>query len=63
MVLIFIGSIRILLKKSGSRTPRIELHEMGPRLDLELRRTKLASEELLKEARKVPKALKVGFGD
>ena len=50
---------RVLLKKSGSRTPRIEVEEMGPSLDLVLRRTHLASDDLMKAATKVPKVVKV----
>ena len=49
----------MLLKKSGSRTPRIEVEEMGPSLDLVLRRTHLASDDLMKAATKVPKVVKV----
>ncbi|CAH1800324.1 unnamed protein product [Owenia fusiformis] len=55
---LYIRSYRILLKKSGSRTPRIELEEMGPSLDLTMRRTKLASADLYKTARKQPKTAK-----
>ena len=50
---------RILLKKSGSRLPRVELEEVGPSIDLTMRRTKLASDDLYKRARKVPYAVKV----
>lgn len=49
----------MLLKKSGSRTPRVEVEEMGPSLDLVLRRTHLASDDLMKVATKVPKTVKV----
>ncbi|KAK2114201.1 rRNA-binding ribosome biosynthesis protein rpf2 [Saguinus oedipus] len=49
---------QLLLKKSGCRTPRIELEEMGPSLDLVLRRTHLASDDLYKLSMKMPKALK-----
>lgn len=50
---------RVLLKKSGSRTPRIELEEIGPSLDLTLRRVKLASDDLYKRSLKQPKTVKV----
>lgn len=56
---IMLRSYRILLKKSDCRTPRIELEEIGPRADLLCRRTKLASEDLFKQACKKPKELKV----
>lgn len=55
---IYMHSYRCLLKKSGCRTPRIELEEIGPSLDLVLRRTHLASDDLYKLAHKQPKALK-----
>ncbi|KXJ22791.1 ribosome production factor 2 homolog [Exaiptasia diaphana] len=51
-------SYRTILKKSGGRTPRVELEEMGPAFDFTLRRTRLASEDLMKEATKVPKVAK-----
>ncbi|XP_041980074.1 ribosome production factor 2 homolog [Aricia agestis] len=56
--LIYLRSYRILLKKSGQRTPRIELEEIGPSIDFKLRRTKLASDDLYKEACRVPKEIK-----
>lgn len=52
-------SYRVLLKKSGCKIPRIELEEMGPSLDLVMRRTHLASDDLYKLSLKQPKALKV----
>lgn len=48
------------MKKSGTRTPRVELEEIGPSLDLVKRRVKLASDDLWKRAIKKPKTLKVG---
>ncbi|XP_053661219.1 ribosome production factor 2 homolog [Anopheles marshallii] len=56
---ILVRSYRIQLKKSGQRTPRIELVEMGPSLDLSVRRTKIASDNLYKVAMKQPAILKV----
>ena len=47
------------MKKSGARTPRVELEEMGPSIDLVMRRSKLASDDLYKRARKQPKTAKV----
>jgi len=56
---VFLRSYKVLLKKSGCRTPRIELEEIGPRLDFTLRRSKLSSEDLMKHACRKPKVLKV----
>ncbi|KAI5715726.1 hypothetical protein M8J77_021537 [Diaphorina citri] len=55
---VYLRSYRILLKKSGSRTPRVELEEIGPSVDFVMRRNKLASDELFKLACKKPRALK-----
>ncbi|MEJ1286718.1 ribosome production factor 2 homolog [Cricetulus griseus] len=55
---VYFRSYKLLLKKSGCRTPRIELEEMGPSMDLVLRRTHLASDDLYKLSMKMPKALK-----
>uniref|UniRef100_A0A224XGQ7 Ribosome production factor 2 homolog n=1 Tax=Panstrongylus lignarius TaxID=156445 RepID=A0A224XGQ7_9HEMI len=56
---IFMRNYRILLKKSGFRTPRIELTEIGPSIDFNIRRMKLASEDFFKSACIKPKELKV----
>jgi len=48
----------ILLKKSGTRIPRVELSEIGPSLDFTIRRTRFASPDLLKEASWIPKVVK-----
>ncbi|XP_076801964.1 ribosome production factor 2 homolog [Clavelina lepadiformis] len=55
---VFVRSYKVALKKSGSRTPRIELDEMGPNMDLLVRRTHLASDDLFKKACRKPKAAK-----
>lgn len=57
---ILMRSHKIVLKKSGLKTPRIELNEIGPSIDFTIRRTKIASEDLYKLSRKQPKQLKVG---
>jgi len=51
-------SYRVQMKKSGSKIPRIELEEIGPSLDLVMRRTKLATSDLFKTALRQPKQLK-----
>ncbi|XP_048240328.1 ribosome production factor 2 homolog [Haliotis rufescens] len=55
---IYIRNYKVLLKKSGSRTPRVELEEMGPSLNLSLRRSHLASPDLYKRALRVPRTAK-----
>uniref|UniRef100_A0A2K5EMJ7 Ribosome production factor 2 homolog n=1 Tax=Aotus nancymaae TaxID=37293 RepID=A0A2K5EMJ7_AOTNA len=54
---IYFRSYKLLLKKSDCRTPRIELEEMGPSLDLVLKRTHLASDDLYKLSMKMPKPM------
>eukprot|EP00052_Salpingoeca_macrocollata_P025440 m.231827 g.231827 ORF g.231827 m.231827 type:complete len:321 (+) comp22434_c0_seq2:2048-3010(+) len=49
---------RIALKRSGTRLPLVQLEEIGPAVDLELRRSHFPSLELKKEALKIPKELK-----
>jgi len=51
-------SFKVLMKKSGTRVPRIELDEIGPSMDFLLRRSKLASDDLYKRSRKQPVQLK-----
>lgn len=51
-------SYKVLMKKSGTKTPRIELEEIGPSIDFVLRRSKLASDDLYKRAKKQPVQLK-----
>ncbi|XP_045468554.1 ribosome production factor 2 homolog [Harmonia axyridis] len=55
---ILLRSYKVMLKKSGGRTPRVELEAIGPNIDLVLRRSKLPTEDLMKEACKRPKELK-----
>jgi len=47
---VLLRSYKVVLQKSGSRLPRVELEEIGPRLDWVVRRTHLASQDLLREA-------------
>ena len=48
--MVHMRSYKIVLKKSGTRIPRVELEEMGPRMDLVLRRSHLASDDLFDSA-------------
>ena len=61
--LVYIRSYRIILKKSGSKLPRVELDEMGPSMDLVVRRTHLSSDDLFgtacKQVKNVDKPKKV----
>lgn len=45
----------ISTKRSGQKLPRIEVEEMGPRMDLRVGRTKEADESMRKEAMKKPR--------
>lgn len=55
---ILVRSYKTMLKKSGTKTPRVELEEMGPSMDLVMRRTQLASTDLYKRSLRVPKTAK-----
>lgn len=50
---------RVVLKKSTTTTPRVELEEIGPSIDFKVGRKKLASDSLYKTACRKPKALMV----
>jgi|UniRef100_A0AC35FN57 ribosome production factor 2 len=50
---------RTQLKKSASKTPRVELIEIGPSIDFVLDRKKIASDSLYKSAMRVPDELRV----
>ncbi|KAL4087169.1 hypothetical protein PRIC1_013068 [Phytophthora ramorum] len=54
---VFFRSYSVDFKKGDESHPRVELDEMGPRFDLEFRRTKFASADLIKMATKKPKGL------
>mmetsp|Transcript_34622 Transcript_34622/g.35308 ORF Transcript_34622/g.35308 Transcript_34622/m.35308 type:complete len:335 (+) Transcript_34622:102-1106(+) len=55
-ILIYTYFIRLL--KSGTRIPAVELVPMGPNMNLVLRRTQFASDDLMKHACKQPKTAK-----
>lgn len=56
---IYMRSYKILLRKSGQKTPRVELEEIGPAINFTIRRTKIASKDLYKAAIRKPAPLKV----
>ncbi len=56
---VFFKVFNIILKKSGSRLPRVELEEMGPSFEMIIRRIKVAAPEVMREALKIPRTLKV----
>lgn len=43
--------------KSGQKLPRVEVEEMGPRIDASLGREQFADEDVMKQALKKPKGL------
>ena len=47
---VLVRSYKIKLSKSSTKYPRVELEEIGPSLDLVLRRNQMASEDLFKTA-------------
>ncbi|KAL8907570.1 MAG: hypothetical protein Q9207_001307 [Kuettlingeria erythrocarpa] len=50
---------RIITKRSGQRVPRVEVEEMGPRIDFMIGRSKEAEASAWKEAMKKPKGVEV----
>lgn len=48
---------RIITKKSGQKLPRVEVEEIGPRLDFRVGRIQEPDEAMLKEAMKRPRQL------
>ncbi len=48
-------------KKSGQRLPRVEVEEMGPRMDFRVGRMKEADEAMMREALKKPRGQEVRF--
>lgn len=49
----------IKTRRSGQKVPRVEIEEMGPRLDFRVGRSREADESVMKEALKRPKHLEV----
>lgn len=54
---IHIRNYRIVTKKSGQKLPRVEVEEIGPRMDFRVGRIQAADEQIMREALKKPKQL------
>lgn len=57
---LLIRSYEVAMKKSGTNTPHVELTEIGLSLDLKLRRSQFAAQDVRKVSLKVPRAVKIG---
>jgi ribosome production factor 2 len=55
---IYMRVYRIVTLRSGQKVPRVEVTEMGPRIDFRVGRTKEADESMMNMALKRPKMLK-----
>lgn len=55
---ILLRTYSIQMKKSGLKTPRVELEEMGPSYDLKIKRTSLPKPDLWNSAVRVAKEVK-----
>jgi len=54
LIFFFIIIFRTVLSKTSLKTPRVELHEVGPSVDFVVRRDHMASADLFKTACKRP---------
>jgi ribosome production factor 2 len=54
---LYIRSYRVMLKKSATKVPNVELVEMGPSLDVSVRRSKLCSDDVYNRSKKQPKEI------
>jgi len=54
---LFIRSYRVVLKKSTTKVPDVELVEMGPSIDAIVRRSKLCSDDVYIKSKKQPKEI------
>ena len=56
---IYFRHYNVLKKKSGNRVPRVELEEVGPRMDLAFNRSSYGSSDIRKASMKVPRGAKM----
>ena len=59
--MVYMRCWRLLTKRSGQKLPRVEVEEMGPRIDFKLGRVRTADEGIMKEALKKAKGVEVGL--
>ena len=52
---------KILTRRSGQRLPRVEIEEMGPRIDFCLGRVKHADKEMMKDALRTARGVEVSL--
>lgn len=60
--IVYFRHYNVLKKKSGTRVPRVELEEVGPRMDLSFNRSSYGSSDIRKAAMKTPYAAKTRLG-
>lgn len=61
--MVYMRCWKLVTKRSGQRLPRVEIEEMGPRIDFKLGRVKEADESMMKEALKRAKGTEVSHFD
>ena len=59
--MVYMRCWRLVTRRSGQKLPRVEVEEMGPRIDFRLGRIRDADEGTLKDAMKTAKGSEVGF--
>ena len=57
--IVYVRVYRIVLKKSGTKTPRVELEEMGPFIDFSFGRIQEADDHRMRQALKLPRELRM----
>ena len=59
--MVYMRCWRLVTKRSGQKLPRVEIEEMGPRIDFKLGRVRDAEEGILKDAMRRSKGTEVSF--
>jgi len=59
--MVYMRCWKIVTKRSGQRLPRVEVEEMGPRIDFRLGRVREADESMMKDALKRAKGTDVSI--